>query len=305
MEAKLNSNRFTKELTKALEKYDEVVSVVVEPVIRSSSDIYLGLKVQCRDFSVIPVFNVATLYDDYQNGATLSDICTKVFNGIIKSQAVQVPELTWDSVKDKVCLKLQNKRVLQKVSDLVAIPFKKDMVVTFVILVETDSEGYKTIPIKQEVLGKIGVDEFTLYKTAKENVVSGELSPVVQAMNQLLLEFAASDDFDPEEFGMDEDELQALPADSNMFVVSNKQGVFGANQIFNTTLLMQLAEQLDSDLAILPSSINEIIVIPVPFRAALEGLSEIVQDINRTMVVEAEQLSDYALFFDRKTQKVE
>lgn len=53
---------------------------------------------------------------------------------------------------------------------------------------------------------------------------------------------------------------------------------------------------LKSDLYILPSSIHEIIVLPVDFRDDVTGLKDMVNTVNQTQVLPEEFLSDSVYF---------
>lgn len=90
------------------------------------------------------------------------------------------------------------------------------------------------------------------------------------------------------------------PTGLPMYVLTNKQCIFGAACILYPNLLQRISGILGSDLYILPSSIHECILIPENAGADRKELEEIVREINRTQVPEAEILSDHVYIYRAK-----
>lgn len=82
-----------------------------------------------------------------------------------------------------------------------------------------------------------------------------------------------------------------------MLVVSVKQLVYGAAVAFYPGFLSRLRERLGTDFYILPSSVNEVIVIPEGFGPSAEELGEIVRTVNREEVSADEILTDSVYHF--------
>ena len=88
-----------------------------------------------------------------------------------------------------------------------------------------------------------------------------------------------------------------------LYVLTNKQAVHGAAVMLYEGELRKVSDRLGGDLAILPSSLHEVLLAPWTGRADSRGLREIVRNVNRTEVPDEEQLSDqvyrYILSEDR------
>ncbi len=95
-----------------------------------------------------------------------------------------------------------------------------------------------------------------------------------------------------------------MPSSNNMFVVSNVKGINGASCLIYPDVIKNLAEQLDADLYILPSSIHEIIVVKNNQKMDKNTFREMVTDINRTQVPEEDILSDNVYFYSRKRNAI-
>lgn len=115
-----------------------------------------------------------------------------------------------------------------------------------------------------------------------------------------------------EKFGVDADTLFNAAWDctkptltsTNMVILSNESKVHGAIAMYDTWLLSSIADEYKRDLAILPSSIHEVIVMPVDDNTNFRQLSEMVKDVNATQVLPEEQLSDHAYRFVRDTMEI-
>ena len=90
--------------------------------------------------------------------------------------------------------------------------------------------------------------------------------------------------------------------DFAMFTVTNESIFLGASAILDTGLLSKLAEKMETDLCILPSSIHEIIIMPVT--EDLYTFEAMVKDINATQLRQDERLSNSVYVYDRKQNKV-
>lgn len=88
-----------------------------------------------------------------------------------------------------------------------------------------------------------------------------------------------------------------------LYVVSNRRGQGGAAAMLFAETFLELAERLGSDLYILPSSIHEVLLLPVSMGTP-EELAGIVKEVNRTLVLPEERLSDRVYRYDRESGKV-
>lgn len=157
-----------------------------------------------------------------------------------------------------------------------------DLAVVYEIMLETDH----FILIKNEMFDYHGMTEDELYHLAVKNV--REQKQVV-TLDQILKEMV----------GVEED-LEQIP----MLIAKTKYVTHGASVMLCEDVLSEAADMLKSDLYILPSSIHEIIVLPVDFRDDVTGLKDIVNTVNQTQVLPEEFLSDSVYFFDRKLKKL-
>lgn len=92
---------------------------------------------------------------------------------------------------------------------------------------------------------------------------------------------------------------------SELYAMTNKNMTWGAVNILYTDSLKQMADFLDSDLLILPSSVHEIILLKAdPLSDTSLILRNMVQEINDTYVEEDEVLSYNIYYYNRNTNEI-
>ena len=104
------------------------------------------------------------------------------------------------------------------------------------------------------------------------------------------------------------DELQqgiTYTGENILYVLTNQIRSFGASVILYDGCLEMIGKYLGDNYFVLPSSIHEVIIMPekkAPWGGV--GLSEMVQEINRTQVDDEDVLSDYAYYYDCEKKKL-
>lgn len=92
-------------------------------------------------------------------------------------------------------------------------------------------------------------------------------------------------------------------ARKSTYIITNKLKMYGANVFFLTDELRKIADVLDSDLAILPSSIHEVIAIPgIKEETVLNR--KIVKEVNTEAVSEEEWLSDQVYWYSKNSGRI-
>lgn len=201
----------------------------------------------------------------------------------------------FDKVKKNIVFELvsakKNAELLERVPHVEELG---DLAVIFRVQISASFKGGSaTILITNEHANIWGVTASDLYREAKEN--SKSLRPAkVETLGAMLTELMGEDGFANEGF---------VPDMPGMYVVTNEVAVNGAAVILYEGVLKELADKLDDDLVILPSSIHECIIVPKSL-GNIEELTALVQLVNGNEVGESDILSDHAYIYDRKQDKV-
>lgn len=112
-----------------------------------------------------------------------------------------------------------------------------------------------------------------LYRTASENMK--KLSVLLKPMEEFL----------------EGCHLEAL--NSGMYVLSTEKKEFGAAVIVSPEVQKMCFERLEEDYYVLPSSIHELILLPVSLSVGRKGLEELVEEVNSFCVSEEEYLGGH------------
>ena len=89
-----------------------------------------------------------------------------------------------------------------------------------------------------------------------------------------------------------------------MYVLTNKTNYFGAASLLFDSVLQDIADKLEDDFWILPSSIHECIIIPAESAMPKEEMQEMVREINRNEVAAEDFLSDEIYRYQREFHKL-
>ena len=101
------------------------------------------------------------------------------------------------------------------------------------------------------------------------------------------------------------EQLLVLRIESELCVLLNRSKLRGASGMLRIDLLQDLADKKESDLLILPSSVNEVLLLAEEDNILdMDSAKKMVEDINRDYVDEEERLSDNIYTYKRKTGKI-
>lgn len=198
----------------------------------------------------------------------------------------------WEKVKDDLHLIVMNydlnKEFLKNVPH---VPFL-NLAFCVCAIQKKCADPAIAIVIQYSHMEDWGVDLQELFRMARDNTYHMK-NIFVDSMDHVL-QSIMEDTWQPTENG----------EESSMIVVTNKRQSYGASMIGNIGLLLTLAERLDSDLYILPSSVHELIVIPSTRMKDVAVFREMVRDVNRKVLEEGDYLSDEVYYFDRESHSV-
>ena len=98
--------------------------------------------------------------------------------------------------------------------------------------------------------------------------------------------------------------VELAGADLPLGILTNGDQYYGAAGILNKKLLMKYANQMDSNLYLIPSSVNEILIFPDNKGVETKGLNRMIEEINREQVDLELRLSDHAYYYDREIGEI-
>lgn len=293
----MSIKEFTEEIKVVLESTIGK-EVKINEVMKNNGVVLHGLSIIEPGINVTPTIYMESFFNNFENGGKLEEIAERIWEIYKRDRITHYFDMNWfkdfEHVRERVAYKLvnaeANKELLEKV------PYEKilDLAKVYYVTVNTEEFGNGTILIYNTHLELWGITAEQLREIAEEN--TPKLFPVVvDTMSNILMEMLDMGELNCEE-------SDAFP---DMYIMSNATRVFGAAALCYTDAIRDFANKMDSDIIILPSSLHELIMIPMKEDADMEAFKNMVYEVNRTQVANEEVLSDSIYIYRRKENHLE
>lgn len=249
----------------------------------------VGITFSKRGVNLAPTIYLEEYYEKYLRGwileACVGDILRLYYEVQVKKSWDEEILSEFHMIEDSIVYRLVNADANKELlTNVPYVPYM-DLAIVFYIMLELNEQGSACMLIRNEHLDMWGIDEGVIFKKAKENTWR-ILPSDFRTMRAIMKEF----DYECEFMGND-----------ILYVLTNQIRSFGAAVILYEGCLEMIAEYLDDNYYVLPSSVHEVIIVPEKDAPrGKEGLSEMVDEINRTQVEAEEILSDIAYYYDRE-----
>ena len=230
-----------------------------------------------------PTFYFEDLYDAYRSGIPVEEIAESLFRfareNSLKSLPGNIDMEDYECVRKNLGLTVigeeRNRDYLkdiihEKIEDLALIP----------IIFTNDERGTGCIKIREEFLEMWGVTADEVMEEAFENAPR-IMPPTFRQLSDIICT------------------VQDERGDDELFVISNRYYAGGAAVAFYPGFLDCIGTALNKDLFILPSSVNELILVTDSGQDP-EKLLQIVKEVNRTQVEPGDVLTDAVYHYSRR-----
>ncbi len=260
----------------------------------------LTIRDESQSYSVAPTIYINEMYERYLKDEDL-DHALQGGADMMVNAFVEAPvkEIDFTKAKDNIVFQLinteQNKEMLK---DMPNRQFH-DLSIIYRWVIANDKDGMQSAVVRNDLADKLGMTEEELFKVAVENT-KRIMEPTVKSMNEVMKEMFIKDGMPEEVADM---MLGDIPEDKQMYVISNAAGMNGAASMMYEDKLNELANQLESDLYIMPSSIHECIAVSANLGDPYE-LAEMVSTINMEEVELSDRLSNQVYHYDKDLRKL-
>lgn len=299
---KMNYDEFKKEVEAVIKDYlpdefkDAKVSVNQVSKIGMTYD---SLTVRPEGQVASPAANLNAFFEDYEDGKPFDEVMDSIADVIQMEAPEQMKNMSWlldyDQAKEHLFIRVSNAETNQDLLDKAPHKVVDDLVITCHIAVDQGPNGMASTIVNNDLLEHFGIDEKQLFADAMEKspvVMPVKMDTMLNVISGMMPEAVSED------MMMDQD----FPG-SQMMIVSNTAMVNGAAAIFYPGVMDEISEKLGGDFIMLPSSTNEVII--VPDMGDYKNLESMVKDINSSCVDPKEQLSDHVYHYDSKEKLFE
>jgi hypothetical protein len=247
-------------------------------------------------------------YNAYSEGTDMLELANRlcaIYRSYDTPKLADGFSYTFENIKHSIVYRLvsydKNKKLMEKIPHIKFL----DLAVTYHCLVLDDESGIGSIRITNEHLESWNISIKELHKFAVINTKK-EFPPVIRSMDEIIHSMLIGEDHEGEYNTADEilQDTNIQSKCNNMYVLSNPKGINGATCLLYKNVLKEFSMKVQSDLFILPSSIHEVILIPINSNITKEALTEMVKDVNRTQVACDEVLSDRVYYYSRANNAI-
>lgn len=278
------------------------MELVVMPVEKVNMT-YDGISIRGKDTNISPTIYINDMYEKYQNCGdleeTLMAACDLMAMEFAKTPQVVDVDSLYKDADENVVFQLINTE--QNRSFLEQVPHREfqDLSIIYKLVVNADAESIQSIKVTNSLAERLGMNEEQLFKYATENT-RRILPPRIRNMNDVMKEMFLSDGM-PEEIA--EMMIREVPPEQTLWIISNNRGIDGAVSMLYENELHELAENLESDLYILPSSVHEVLAVSTELTDP-EELAQMVAEVNMQKVALEERLSNQVYHYDKDLRKL-
>lgn len=273
-------------------------AVTTQETTKNSGVKMIGIEIVKQGETVVPRLYVDGIVDRVKDGfMTVEDAAKKVFEMYQNSETseIEMDVEKWIDRKfilDHVEYQLVNaERNAEKLKD---IPGKKiaDLVAIYRVVASAGEDGMMSYVLTKVILDRSGISFEELDEAAKKNTKKSRFS--VRTMNEVMYEL----------IGVNVGSEIEEPDEPQMYVLTNARKLHGANIMLYKEYLEIAAEKMNGDFYIIPSSIHELIAVPV-LAQGLEELREMVKEVNDNQLAPEEILGYEVYRYNRETGEVE
>ena len=288
----MNYNCFLKDVTQRVcEAVSGTMTVEVGAVAKNNGVTLDSLMIHRPGETVCPNIYINPLYEQYLNGTTVDQIVERILltyrsavpAAEIDPETLLNPEIILSQVVYRLINYEKNERLLED------IPYKPvlDLALIYYVMVHTEEFGDGAIMVRNDLLAYYNLTKEEVDRAAKENtarLLPADFMGIRELMREMgeIIGVKSYKDLSLEE------EAVASP----LYVLTNRQRLFGAYYMTDESLLSEISRKLDSDLFLIPSSVHECMVVPTEIWEEKDTLSDMVREINHTQVSEQDFLAD-------------
>lgn len=267
-------------------------NVDMQEVTKNNGLVLHGLMIFKENSTIVPTLYLDDLFKAYKNGDSLDLVMLRIAESYVEADnRTDIDSnmiMDFESVKPRIVPHLVNLEA--NAGKLLEIPYKivNDLAVIFFIETNRDKDGVLKVCITNELMEMYGVGVSELYDIAVKNLNTFSV-PFFKGIREFVSQDLGTDVSRPEE--------------EQMYVITNADRVNGSAQILNLKLMEQISARIGGDFYIIPSSIHEVLAMPVGI-IDIENLEFMVHEVNSTQVPMEDRLSDSVYAFDSVNREI-
>ena len=291
-------NKDYKDFTERMRRGIESVTgkeVKLHAVKKNNGVVLYGITIYTEGCNIMPTLYLESYYEDYKNGKPIKDVACEFmreYDHSLINENINIDFFEdYEQVKPLLGYKLinadMNKDLLQEVPHKCYLNLA---IVCYCNIVD-DRIGKGTILIRNEHLDIWGIKAEQLIEDAMRSIKVTN-PPELINMADLLRELY-------------DDPGQLICGKIPMWVLTSKNRQFGAAAIVYGNWLEYIADVIEEDYYVLPSSIHEVIILPKKHAMDKNDLVNMVREINEEQLDTEELLANNVYFYSIDTKELQ
>ncbi len=295
----------------------ESYEATLRSVVKNNRTEHKSIVIREGEDEIMPSIYLETFYDEYKKGMGMEEIVETVLK-VYRENRNPWPEgidLSFEGLKEKIGFRVVNYEKNLDMLDEVPHLRIDDWAVCFECVITRECGQVGAFRVDYVIatrwrIGLKGLTELALQNTFR--MFPSKLEPIEEVLAGMLISRLEEDrSLTREEKEQKTKEIidgvlarrdeSGLP----MYVLSNAMNHFGAGAILNLPFMDGVREKLKEDFFILPSSVHELILIPVSCAPDEEKLLQMVHEVNEREVPEEEYLSEGVYRYSTLRGKIE
>lgn len=268
-------------------------SVEYKAITKNNGVVHHAVIIRRNGDNIAPTVYLEAFYDKYLKGIAVERLSGDIVRFYQNSLSDQDIDVSFFLDFSKVCEMLtfravnyeKNKKIIENV------PYKRfeDLAFIPICVVNTIKDSGGSVTINRNHLKVWEISEDELWENILEHAADSR--PVY---------VAGIEEFVGKRIGVKMDGM--IP---NVFVVSNDELCYGASAVFYPGVLTTLADKMQSDVIIIPSSVHETIVMPSSGSEEVDSrLVGMVQEVNETVLSSEDILSNSVYCYRAKEDRI-
>ena len=278
--------------------------VSIRQVTKNNDTIQDSLQINNENDRVSPSINLNESFKSYERSGDFESELETLANIRMNADPhldVDINSImNFEAMKDRIDCRLIN---LENNSGYLSDkPYKQieDLALVYCVDLGRNSDGIMNTVVTDSLLESWQISADELDRVAMENLSHNE-SMEFRSMRDMLKDmmFPDTPDNDP---SLD---LMLPPAEGpQMYVLTSDDKLYGAKFLADTGRMDSIAEKLGGDFMVIPSSINECILMPNDGSIDRKELERMIHQVNAEQVPEKEILSEHAYAYDSQAHEL-
>jgi len=290
---------FVGQIADLLRERNDKLDISIQTVRKNNSVQYTGLSIRAAGVNVTPIIYLEPFFQRYEEYHDMEEVIDRIMKIYQQNEFHFDADsiMDFNNIKDRIIYivvnRHKNEEMLNEVPNRVLV---EDIAVIYKIMLDDAKDGSTaSIQIKNSMMDIWSVDEETLWTCAQENNKRLR-KPECRSMYEVLLEMMV------QRHGIVNDEFldSIRAAEPRMYVLRDSREQYGASVMVDTEFMQKVYDDI-GEFYILPSSLHEILAIPVRDEYDAAEMTSLVTEVNKTQLTEEEVLADSVYKYDGKS----